>query len=221
MADPKPTRWTTLRRCSQIAFLILFVGLLWRTDFAARLFLEADPLVAVGNALATRALYRGLLWSLAILVPTLFLGRFFCGWICPLGTLLHFAGSLKSPWNRGARRLRSNRYHPWQTAKYWLLFMLMASALCGITLLLALDPISILVRSLGASVLPALDRWSLRPPHFQQAVLLALILTALLLANLLTTRFWCRALCPLGALLGLASRWSILGLEECGRVRRL
>jgi polyferredoxin len=224
VADPKPTRWTTLRRCSQIAFLILFVGLLWRTDFAARLFLEADPLVAVGNALATRALYRGLLWSLAILVPILFLGRFFCGWICPLGTLLHFAGSLKSPWNRGARRLRSNRYHPWQTAKYWLLCMLLASALCGITLLLALDPISILVRSLGASVLPALDRWSLRPPHFQQAVLLALILTALLLANLLTTRFWCRALCPLGALLGLASRWSILGLEKnaaaCGDCNR-
>src|SRR5271165_2284752 len=108
VADEKSPRWTTLRRCSQIAFLALFVGLLWRTESAARLFLQADPLVAVGNALATRALYRGLLWSLAILIPTLFLGRFFCGWICPLGTLLHFAGTLKSPWKRGARLLSSN-----------------------------------------------------------------------------------------------------------------
>ena len=53
---------------------------------------------------------------------------------------------------------------------------------------------------------------------------MALILTALLLANLVVTRFWCRALCPLGALLGLASRWSILGLEknpaECGDCNR-
>ena len=212
------------RRLSQIASLALFAIFLWRTDSAARLFLEADPLVAVGNAVATRALYRGLLWGLAILIPTLFLGRFFCGWICPLGTLLHFAGTWKSPWKRGARRLASNRYRPWQIAKYWLLVMLLASALCGITLLLAFDPISILVRSLGASVLPALDWWALRPPHFQQASFLALVLIALLLANLVVTRFWCRALCPLGALLGLASRWSILGLEknaaECGDCNR-
>ena len=224
MADQTPTRWTRLRRLSQIASLALFAIFLWRTDSAARLFLEADPLVAVGNAVATRALYRGLLWGLAILIPTLFLGRFFCGWICPLGTLLHFAGTWKSPWKRGARRLASNRYRPWQIAKYWLLVMLLASALCGITLLLAFDPISILVRSLGASVLPALDWWALRPPHFQQASFLALVLIALLLANLVVTRFWCRALCPLGALLGLASRWSILGLEknaaECGDCNR-
>ena len=37
---------------------------------------------------------------------------------------------------------------------------------------------------------------------------------ALLLMNLRITRFWCRALCPLGALLGVASRWSILGLHK-------
>ncbi len=57
-----------------------------------RLFFVLDPLVAVTNALATHALYRGLLWSLLILLPTLFLGRFFCGWICPMGTLQHFVG---------------------------------------------------------------------------------------------------------------------------------
>ena len=37
---------------------------------------------------------------------------------------------------------------------------------------------------------------------------------ALLAANLRVTRFWCRALCPLGALLGAASRGSILGLHK-------
>jgi len=153
--------------------------------------------VALGNALATRALYRGLLWSLAILVPTLFLGRFFCGWICPLGTLLHFAGSGKSPWKRGARRLASNRYRPWQAAKYWLLSMLLGAALYGVTWLLAFDPIAILVRSLGASVLPALDRWSLRAAAFPAGVFLGLILAGLMVANLWITRFWCRALCPL------------------------
>jgi hypothetical protein len=42
-----------------------------------RLFFEWDPLVAVANAFASHALYRGLAWSLIILLPTLFLGRFF------------------------------------------------------------------------------------------------------------------------------------------------
>ena len=103
--------WAGLRRLSQILFLALFLWLLLRTDSGGvNLFLQADPLAAAVNALATGALYRGLLWSLAILIPTLFLGRFFCGWICPLGTLNHFFGSLRSESKRGKRLLDSNRY---------------------------------------------------------------------------------------------------------------
>src|SRR5581483_5461521 len=80
------------RRASQIFFLLLFLALLVLTSLRpssgssdihmrapVRLFFEWDPLVAITNALAGHALYRGLLWSLLILVPTLFLGRFFCG----------------------------------------------------------------------------------------------------------------------------------------------
>jgi polyferredoxin len=47
---------------------------------------------------------------------------------------------------------------------------------------------------------------------------------ALLAMNLRVTRFWCRALCPLGALFGMASRWSLLGLHKdadtCNRCNR-
>ncbi len=71
-----------------------------------RLFFEWDPLVALANALASHALYRGLLWSLLILLPTLFLGRFFCGWICPMGTLQHFVGNMPSEAKRGKQRIR-------------------------------------------------------------------------------------------------------------------
>jgi len=80
---------------SQIFFLLLFFALLLFTSLnffphdatevqlraPVRLFFEWDPLVAVVNALASHALYRGLLWSLLILVPTLFLlaGSFAAG----------------------------------------------------------------------------------------------------------------------------------------------
>jgi hypothetical protein len=44
--------------------------------YLVSLFFQFDPLVAVSNALASHALYRGLLGSLVVLILTIFLGRF-------------------------------------------------------------------------------------------------------------------------------------------------
>ena len=99
---------TRLRLLSQIAFVALFMFLLLRTEFRGslhgdandirlpypvNLFFRLDPLVAVSNALAAHALYRGLLWSLLILIPTLFLGRFFCGWSAPWARFTTFSAT--------------------------------------------------------------------------------------------------------------------------------
>ena len=250
-----------LRWLSQALFLGFFLLLLCQTEFRGsflagsdeirlpypvRLFLEMDPLIAVSNALSTHALYRGLLWSLAILIPTLFLGRFFCGWVCPVGTMHHFFSSIRSESKLGRRRIESNRYHGWQSLKYYLLFGLLVAALFGSSLVGFLDPISLAVRSLALSIFPAinyalnaaLDAFGQNPPrligfvaggirfvlgqallefkqpHFRQGFLLGILFLAILALNLRITRFWCRALCPLGALLGLFSRWSVLGLEK-------
>jgi len=247
-----------LRRASQITFLVIFLGFLARSDFPGagqsgselpypvQWFLQLDPLVGLGHALATGSLYPGLLWGLLILIPTFFLGRFFCGWVCPLGTLNHWVSSFRLEGRAGRRRIEGNRYHKWQRWKYSLLGITLGSALLGSLWWMWLDPISLLTRSLGMSILPALnqpvrnllevldrsDWWivrmaglglgylasftllSFRQPYFHQALLLGLILFAILAANLWYTRFWCRALCPLGALLGLVSRWSIFGLQK-------
>ena len=225
-----------LRRLSQALFLGLFLALLLKTEFPgslppgqldfrlrypARAFFEADPLVALANALATHALYRGLLWSLAILIPTLFLGRFFCGWICPLGTMNHMVSTVRWQGKLGRQGIASNRYKPWHSLKYYVLFALLAAAFLGSALAGLLDPMALAVRSLGLSILPA---WNyalnaamlagVKQTHFRQAFPLGAILLVILALNLRITRFWCRAACPLGALLGVASRWSILGLEK-------
>ena len=253
-------RLSLLRRTSQILFLVLFAFLLVNTGFRGavgygadihmqwpvRLFFLLDPLVALSNALATHALYRGMLWSLLILLPALFFGRFFCGWICPMGTLHHFFGSLESEQKRGKQWIDSNRYKPWQRTKYFLLAAVLAAALCGSGLVGWLDPFSLLLRSLGLSILPGINYagnaglnslshsnngglhalglvfhavlsaalLDFKQPHFRQGIYLGLIFAALLAANLRVTRFWCRALCPLGALLGAVSRGSILGLHK-------
>lgn len=266
------SKLSKLRRTSQILFFALFLIHLFGTEFRGSfkavngdirlplpyptIFLLSDPLIAISNALATHALYRGLLWSLTILIPTFFLGRFFCGWICPLGSLNHFFGSLKSEKKRGPRLIESNRYKVWQTLKYYLLVPLLVSAALGGAVLTFVDPISLLFRSLTLSVLPAINvalnavlgvlyrsgipgfgfvadalRFllqtslvSFRQPHFRQAFFIGLIFVAIMTLNLRVTRFWCRALCPLGALLGAVSRWSILGIEknaaDCDECRR-
>ena len=125
------------------------------------LFFQLDPLLAISNALSSHAIYRGLLWSLVVLIPTMFLGRFFCGWICPLGSVHHYFSSFKSERKRGKQLIESNRYKRWQTTKYYLLIASLAAALMGTGIVGWLDPFSLLVRSLGLSILPATD-YSLR-----------------------------------------------------------
>ncbi len=249
-----------LRRISQIFFLLLFLALLVFTSMRpaaassgdihmrapVRMFFVLDPLVAITNALATHALYRGLLWSLLILLPTLFLGRFFCGWICPMGTLQHFVGNMRSEAKRGRQRIESNRYKRWQTVKYVVLIAGLVAAFFGSMLIGTLDPFSLLVRSIGLALLPAFNFATrallvpmehshvtairttgeslhtilqatvldFRQAHFAQGLVLGILFLVILWASMRVTRFWCRAICPLGALLGAVSRWSILGLHK-------
>lgn len=228
-----------LRRFSQVLFLFLFL-------FSATWFLRADPLTALLNALSTRSLYQGLLWSLLVVLPTIFLGRAFCGWACPLGTLNHWVSNWKSEAKRGPARIASNRYRNWHKTKDYLLAASLALAIFGSAFSGLLDPLSLLLRGVALSLSPALDYagnallaalyasplgWVRStgdvlnfilhrtlmhpaPAAYQQGTLLGLILLLVLALNLRVTRFWCRALCPLGALLGWLSRWSILGLEK-------
>ncbi len=264
------SRLPLFRRISQIFFLLLFVALLVFTSLRptpgatsdihlrapVRLFFEWDPLVAVANALATHALYRGLLWSLVILLPTLFLGRFFCGWVCPMGTLQHFVGNMPSESKRGKHRIESNRYKRWQTIKYVVLIAGLLAAFFGSMAIGWLDPFSLLVRSIGLSLLPAVNYavravlaplehshfaliratgegihavlqaivLDFRQTHFAQGLVLGVLFVVILAASLRVTRLWCRSICPLGALLGAVSRWSVLGLhkdpESCNRCNR-
>jgi ferredoxin len=55
---------------------------------------------------------------------------------------------------------------------------------------------------------------SFKQPYFRLGIWLGLIFIFLVALNFRVTRFWCRALCPLGALLGIVSRWSMLGLVK-------
>jgi polyferredoxin len=254
----KRLRW--LRRISQGLFFLLFLVLLLQTNIdtldnpealpeisaPVDIFLEIDPLIALTTVLSTHSLYRNLFLALIIIVGTLFFGRFFCGWICPMGTLNHMIAAMRGGVMKGKKRLENNRWKPYQRIKYGILAFMAGAALLGSAQIGLLDPIALLTRSMALVVLPAWNvvthdayAWSLHADlgaadflltpiswavHailiraetvvFDQTFLILMIFVGILLANRFITRFWCRGLCPLGALLGLLSKTAILGLEK-------
>jgi hypothetical protein len=101
-----------------------------------------------------------------LLIPTILLGRFFCGWICPLGSLNQFLGSLRSQSRERKTRIVSNRYNSWQTTKYLLLSAGVLVATFGISIVGWIDPFSLFVRSIGVSALPAAKLTTQRLPNY-------------------------------------------------------
>lgn len=128
----------TTRRISQAFFFLLFIwfcvvttlGEQWwqLRGWPVNWFLQLDPLVGLGVLLATHTLFAGLLWGVATLVATLFLGRFFCGWVCPMGTLQQWVGYLGQRGRKTAKKIGRNQPHKAQQIKYWLLIFLLAAA---------------------------------------------------------------------------------------------
>jgi polyferredoxin len=247
-----------LRRISQILFLILFFTLFFKTEYRGEseaeligtnapvsIFLEMDPLVAITTALATFTLYDRVALALVLIAGAIIIGRFFCGWICPFGTINHFFSSFK-PERKGMKRIESNRYKKWMHAKYYILFAMLALALFTSLQAGLLDPIPFLVRSLATGIMPAIDYavrgaldafydtnigflhsianfgymafggtiLSYKQQYFNYGWIIGAIFIFILVMNRFITRFWCRGICPLGAFLGLISRWSIFGMRK-------
>jgi polyferredoxin len=262
---PRPiiVRLVWARRLAQAGFLALFAWLLLETTFRGSFareservrlpypvegFLLADPFVGLMTLLSTHAVYRGLAWSIAVVALTLVLGRVFCGWICPFGTLHHFFGWIfPSRYLEGRRRIDQNKTHAVrQRVKYYLLYALLGAAVAGSAVGGVFDPICISVRAIGLAVLPAAQYvtgaaagslgatnvgalqggadavsdfladtvWQSRQFYFHETWLVGSLLVALLFLNRFVPRFWCRVLCPLGALLGVLSRFALFGMEK-------
>ena len=81
-----------------------------------------------------------------------------------------------------------------------------------------LDPIALTVRSMTTSVLPTVHMASegvyTEPREYWQAWVVGLIFFGFLIANWFIPRFFCRAICPLGALLGIFSRFALWRIDR-------
>ncbi len=187
----------------QLALLGLFLAMAWAASYPPsgfypdNLFLRAEPLNALTTAL------RG--FSLAVALPALILlfltvvsGRFFCAWICPLGTCFDLVPSLGRGKKGGLREIRPRPLQGGEgkdgggrlRLKYLLLVLVVLLQAAGIGLLWLYDPVVIVNRA----ALFALSGY-----------LPVIFLALLLLAAVYRPRFWCQELCPAGALFSAAS----------------
>src|ERR1035441_7818347 len=146
----RKTRTTTLvwlRRAVQTAFLLLFLYLFLETVYppitrvggGVKLFFQLDPLVMLTDWLASHALAAGMLLSVATLAVTFLFGRWFCGWICPFGTVHHLCSPLRG--GTAKARLDIGGYGRWQKVKYYVLVVFLAGALLGVNVVGWVGPI--------------------------------------------------------------------------------
>ncbi len=233
---------TTARKISQIFFVILFLWFCVTTTLGDKWWqlrgwpvnwiIQLDPLVGLGTLLTTRTLYAGLLWGLLTIVLTIVLGRFFCGWVCPFGAIHQFAGFCAKYKKPLKNRIFLNRYSPWQSAKYFLLFFFLAAAFIDLIEILTpgnpliagslqiglLDPIPLLYRSINLALLPLLDgsviHLSSSVRFYDGAWVIGIIFIAAITLNFLKPRFYCRYICPLGALFGILSRFALFRIGK-------
>ena len=287
-------RIVTIRRITQVFFLLLLIwfclvstlGVEWwqLRGWPVNWLLQLDPLVAVATMLSTKSLYKGLLWALVTVILTVLLGRFFCSWVCPFGTIHHFIGYLARRGKSVSARIALNKFHPAQHIKYYLLIFLLTAAagslisnllrvvpgkpvlfsavviisLAGlamlallrvipdpkkalVTLLLLiglwlglglllpaaglvvaslqtglLDPIPLVHRSINLTLLPLAERISTSQRYYLGSWFIGAVFITALLLNLRVPRFYCRFVCPLGALFGVLGAFSLwrIGVAE-------
>ena len=220
-----------LRKTVQSAFLGLFFFLFFTTThgligrFSHDLFLRADPLA--GSVLfLSRAGSVSAFWiSIIVVLSAVFMGRVFCGYVCPLGTLIDIFGRI------GAKRNRTGKANDskGRSIKFVVLAVVFSAGVGGVSLLGWSDPLVLLTRSSAVVVdslvhlalnagldvfRPVAEKmdWSaiayaaVEASHYRLMGASFLIFAAILGLSLFKSRLWCRYLCPLGALLGLFGR---------------
>lgn len=198
----KPAQIKMARTGSQVLFFLLLAVFLVGSFCSVSLgkdFYLSCPLGVFQLTLGSREILWGTVASgLLLLALTLALGRVFCGWICPFGALLDWLrrplGSLR------AARAKAAVATDNRAVKYGVLGgVLLAAGLFRSPAFCTVCPVGTTCRTAGL-----------------QGVNLGLetaVLPVALSLEAVNRRFWCKVLCPIGALLALMARFRLLKIR--------
>ena len=231
-----------LRRVSQAFFLFLFIYILWSTTYPLSgllppdTFFKINPLIIFFTSISERLVLPGAMLAAAMLLLTIALGRFFCGWVCPLGSVIDACGSIRKKQNNisdaGNKVLSS--------VKFYILALVALFSFLGLQVAWIFDPMVITARFISLNLIPsftlAIDKFlvflikqsdfygplydfyrglkasflGIDVRYFPNSGVILAFFLVICASSFLTRRLWCRALCPLGALYSLVAKFSLL-----------
>ncbi|MCP4347198.1 MAG: 4Fe-4S dicluster domain-containing protein [Desulfobacterales bacterium] len=232
---------------SLVVFLVLLRAAIYETLESPDFFLGLDPALAVITAISGRTLFPAFIPAMIVLILAPVLGRVFCGYICPMGTTLDGGDKLFSARKKKIAGNRSE-FFP-RTVKYIVLIFMLGASVLGVSFIFAGSPLSLITRFYGLVIFPALSFLAektleliqpiayyldlqtllyaqIKTPRFATQVFILFFFIALFASARFSPRFWCRYLCPSGALLALVSKKPLIrrhvseDCTECGKCAR-
>lgn len=243
------------RIVTQVVSLFLFIVLFFFFNnqkfgyqIPSELLLRLNPFSALLTLLASHTIILSFALSgLIVALLTVVFGRFFCGFFCPLGTMIDAADT----WI--FKKMRSPERRPplfFQRIKYVFMIALVVLALFGALFPLYLGPLSFTQRMLTILVDPILkiigsdanrivdafssttssliySRWPMRIRLYYGVAFTTIMALAIFAGGFWDKRFWCQYICPTGAFLGTIGRFSLFkrvvhesGCNSCQRCVR-
>ncbi len=239
-----------LRRLSQVFFFLLFIYVLCSTTYPLTgmikpdTIFKADLFIMSMVSISERVVLPGLGIAVVMVLIALVIGRYFCGWICPLGSAIDITASIKrrrailpDGFNAAARKL-----------KFIFLGLSFILAVFGLQAAWLLDPIVIAARFVSLNMIPAITYlfnalfiflirdlnlqgtvkdvyYALKPTilgvkvfYFSHSLIIFSVFAVICAVSLIVPRLWCRYICPLGAVYSLAGRFAPLKRRVSGCV---
>jgi ferredoxin-type protein NapH len=191
---------------NQDAVIYSVVGSPWSINISG--FNISDPLAALSISIAGRGFYWPILISIIPLaLLTILLGRVFCGWLCPYHLIAEMNDKLRNLFVMLG--LAPNNFQLGRGTKYTILAVLLAlSLISGIPLFPHIYPPVVLSREMfGFMYYGTIS--------FGSLFIMFLLLTELSLSR----QWWCRYVCPGGAMYALLGSFRILRMtrseEKC------
>jgi len=150
-----------------------------------------SPLEGLESILTSKLIYLPLLIGMALpILLALLLGRVFCAWICPISFLSELIDRLIRIFSK--KRYRKDLIKlPKRLFWFSLIIEITLAMILGTPIFVFLSPPGLVGREIMMAV------------FFHTFVLEGIVVFIVLGLHMLTRRFFCRYLCPLGALLGI------------------